>query len=140
LVEAMERFLKSPVFDRSKLAPMVANLFGTIENIDGTFAVGSRKQLLANIVAFVVRVADSIALLAGLDWEGICASSGSACSTGSLNPSHVIVALGQRTQANSPVRFSLGRDSTVEEVVLVEQVLPEIIRRAQLGNNPSISC
>ena len=140
LVEAMERFVKSPVFDRSKLAPLVEKLIGTIENIDGVVVVGSRKQRLANTVAFVVRGADSIALLAGLDWEGICASSGSACSAGSLNPSHVIVALGQRTQANSLVRFSLGRDSTAEEVVLVEQVLPEIVRRAQLGNNPSISC
>ena len=98
------------------------------------------RQLLANTVAFVVRGADSIALLAGLDWEGICASSGSACSAGSLNPSHVIVALGQRTQANFLVRFSLGRGSTAEEVILVEQVLPEIVRRAQLGNNPSFSC
>ena len=140
LVEAMERFVKSPVFDRSKLAPLVEKLIGTIENINGAVVVGSRKQRLANSVAFVVCGADSIALLAGLDWEGICASSGSACSAGSLNPSHVIVALGQRTQANSLVRFSLGRDSTAEEVVLVEQVLPEIVRRAQLGNNPSFSC
>jgi len=38
------------------------------------------------------------------------------------------------------VRFSLGRGSTAEEVVLVEQVLPEIVRRAQRGNNPSFSC
>jgi cysteine sulfinate desulfinase/cysteine desulfurase-like protein len=52
----------------------------------------------------------------------------------------VIVALGQRTQANSLFHFSLGRGSTAEEVVLVEQVLPEIVRRAQLGNNPSFSC
>ena len=136
----MERLVKFPVFDRSKLAPMVAKLYGTIENIDGTIAEGSRKQLLANTVASVVRGADSFALLAGLDLEGICASSGSACSAGPFNPSHVIVALGQHTQANSLVRFSLGRDSTAEDVVLVEQVLPEIVRRAQLGNNPYFSC
>jgi cysteine desulfurase len=133
LVEAMERFVKSPVFDRSKLGPMVAKLSGTIEKIDSLVVVGSRKQRLANTVAFVVRGADSIALLAGLDLEGICASSGSACSAGSLEPSHVIVALGWRSQANSLVRFSLGRDSTAEEVVLVGQILPEIVRRAQLG-------
>jgi cysteine desulfurase len=133
LVEAMERFVKPPVFERSKLTPMAAQLTGTIEKIDGAIVVGSRKQRLANTVAFVVRGADSIALLAGLDLEGICASSGSACSAGSLEPSHVIVALGWRAQANSLVRFSLGHDSTAEEVVLVGQVLPEIVRRAQLG-------
>jgi cysteine desulfurase len=133
LVEAMERFVKPPVFERPKLATMAAQLTGTIEKIDGTVLMGSRKQRLANTVAFVVRGADSIALLAGLDLEGICASSGSACSAGSLEPSHVIVALGWRAQANSLVRFSLGHDSTAEEVVLVGQVLPEIVRRAQLG-------
>jgi len=133
LAEAMERFVKTPVFERSKLAPLMAKLIGMIEKIDGAVVMGSRKQRLANTVAFVVRGADSIALLAGLDLEGICASSGSACSAGSLEPSHVIIALGRRTQANSLVRFSLGRDSTAEEVVLVGQALPEIVRRAQLG-------
>ena len=133
LVEAMERFVKTPVFERSKLAPLAAKMIGMIEKIDGAVVMGSRKQRLANTVAFVVRGADSIALLAGLDLEGICASSGSACSAGSIEPSHVIVALGRRTQANSLVRFSLGRDSTAEEVILVGQALPEIVRRAQLG-------
>jgi cysteine desulfurase len=95
---------------------------------------------LANTVSFVVQGTDSIALLAGLDMEGICASSGSACSSGSLEPSHVIVALGKRKLANSLVRFSLGRDSTTEEVDLVCRKLPEIIRRAQPGNKPVNTC
>jgi cysteine desulfurase len=133
LVEAMERFVKSPVFERSKLAPKVANLIETIEKIDGAVFMGSRNLRLANTVSFVVRGADSTALLAGLDLDGICASSGSACSAGSLEPSHVIVALGRRSEANSLVRFSLGRDSTAEEVAWVGQLLPEIVRRAQLG-------
>jgi cysteine desulfurase len=77
-----------------------------------------------------VRGADSIALLAGLDMEGICASSGSACSTGSLEPSHVILALGANAEeANSLVRFSMGRESTMEEVRRVENVLPVVIER-----------
>ena len=74
---------------------------------------GSRSHRLNNTVAFTVEHADSIALLAGLDMEGICASSGSACSAGSLEPSHVMLALGvEPTLANSLVRFSFGRDST----------------------------
>jgi cysteine desulfurase len=65
--------------------------------------------------------------------EGICASSGSACSAGSLEPSHVVLAIGKKNLANSLVRFSLGRHSTMEEVDFVCGALPEIIRRAQLG-------
>jgi len=86
-------------------------------------------------VAFVVDGADSITLLAGLDMEGVCASSGSACSAGSLEPSHVISALGlEKRLANSLVRFSLGRDSSLAEVEIVERVLPEVVRRAQHAN------
>jgi len=71
--------------------------------------------------------------LAGLDMEGICASSGSACSAGSLDPSHVVSAIGRNNLANSLVRFSLGRDSTLKEVQFACSILPEIVRRAQLG-------
>src|SRR6266536_5778089 len=90
------------------------------------------NKRLANTVSFVVRGADSISLLAGLDLEGICASSGSACSAGSLEPSHVISALGvERNLANSLVRLSLGRESTSEEVEHVIRVLPGVIDRVQ---------
>jgi len=133
LAGAMERFVKTPVFDRNKMTSLAAIITGAIKKIDGAFLVGSQEHRLANTVAFVVNGADSIALLAGLDVEGICASSGSACSAGSLEPSHVIIALGRLAQANSLVRFSLGRDSTEDEVKLTIHALPEIIRRAQLG-------
>ena len=98
--------------------------------------MGSREHRLVNTVSFVVEGSDSIALLAGLDLEGICASSGSACSAGSLEPSHVVRALGlAEPLANSLVRFSLGRESTVEEVELAETFLPEVIRRARGEGN-----
>jgi len=133
LVAALEKFVKPPVFDRDRIKPLVDRLISTIENIPGCELVSPRDHCLANTVAFTVRGSDGIALMAGLDMEGICASSGSACSAGSLEPSHVILALGKKENANSLVRFSLGRDSTVEEVDFVCSVLPEIIRRAQLG-------
>jgi len=70
--------------------------------------------------------------LAGLDLEGVCASSGSACSAGSLEPSHVLKAMGvPRDEANSLVRFSLGRESTLAEVDQTVAVLPGIINRVQ---------
>jgi cysteine desulfurase len=133
LVWGMEKFINPPVFERAKLEPLAASLAGAVLKIEGSELVGSRNHRLANTVAFVVRGTDSIALLAGLDVEGVCASSGSACSTGSLESSHVIKALEKPKRANSLVRFSLGRDSTREEVDFVGKLLPEVIRRAQLG-------
>jgi len=133
LVAALEKFVKPPVFEKTKLKLLADNLISAIEKIDGCEIVSPKENFLANTVSFVVRGADSIALLAGLDVEGICASSGSACSAGSIEPSHVILAIGKKDLANSLVRFSLGRDSSVEEVDFVCDALPEIVRRAQLG-------
>ena len=133
-VEALERFVRTPVFAKDRLAPLTQRLIQLIDRLPGVQFVGSRERRLANTVAFVVTGSDSIPLLAGLDLEGICASSGSACSAGSLEPSHVIEALGvEQGLANSLIRFSLGRESTLEEVELVERVLPEVIHRAQLA-------
>jgi cysteine desulfurase len=131
LVECLERFVRQPVFDPKQLQPLAERLKRALEGIQGVQWVGSREHRLANTVSFVARGADNIGLLAALDIEGICASSGSACSAGSLEPSHVIRALGMGDLANSLVRFSLGRESTLEEVAYVESVLPKVIRRVQ---------
>ena len=133
LVAAMEKFINPPVFARNELKPLAAKLRAAIEDIAGCEIVSPFENCLPNTVSFVVDGSDGIALMAGLDMEGICASSGSACSAGSLEPSHVILAIGKIKSANSLVRFSLGRDSTIEEVDFVCSVLPEVIRRAQLG-------
>jgi cysteine desulfurase len=130
LVEAMERFIRTPVFDHAALAPLSSRLLERISVLPGVQFVGSRERRLVNTVSFVVPASDSITLLAGLDLEGVCASSGSACSAGSLEPSHVVKALGLGDcAANALVRFSLGRESTLAEVEHVERVLPEIVRR-----------
>ena len=133
LVEALEQFVRIPVFSKERLLPLTDRLIQLIDRLPDVQFVGSRKQRLANTVAFVVEGSDSIPLLAGLDLERICASSGSACSAGSVEPSHVTKALeGLRQPANSLIRFSLGRESTLQEVEHVEMVLPEVICRAQL--------
>jgi cysteine desulfurase len=133
LVAAIEKFVTPPVFQKNKFQPLKEKLVAAIQKIAGCEIVSPREQCLANTVAFVVRGSDGIALMAGLDMEVICASSGSACSAGSLEPSHVILATGRKESANSLVRFSLGRDSTEAEVDFVCSMLPEVIRRAQLA-------
>lgn len=134
LVTAMENFVVRPVFDRTRLAPLTERLITAGSTIAGLQFVGSRQERLANTAAFVMSGTDNIALMACLDLEGICASSGSACSAGSLTPSHVVAALGlDQTLANSLIRFSLGRDSTAAEVETVIARLPAILQRATTG-------
>jgi cysteine desulfurase len=133
-VEALERFVPNPVFDRNQLEPFSRRLIALAESMAGAQFVGEPddSRRLANTVSFVVAGSDSIALMAGLDLEGICASSGSACSAGSLEPSHVILGLGFEPKlANSLVRFSLGRETTAEDISFAERVFPGVIKRAQ---------
>jgi cysteine desulfurase len=132
LVEALERFVKNPVFERERLIALSERLARLAGSLDGVHLVSPSQNRLVNTVSFVVENSDSVALLAALDLEGVCASSGSACSAGSLEPSHVIRALGlPDSLANALVRFSLGRESTLTEVEAVEQILPEIVSRTR---------
>lgn len=132
LVAAMERFVLHPVFNAVILRPLREYLLAAVAAVPGVQVVSPGRNCLANTLAFVVQATDSITLLAALDLEGICASSGSACSAGSLTPSHVVRALRVPDPlANALVRFSLGRDSTREEVEAVAQLLPPLIVRSQ---------
>jgi len=65
-----------------------------------------------------------------LDMEGVAVSTGSACTSGSLEPSHVLIAMGvDAAETQGSVRFSLGRDTTDEDINYVIGVLPAIIKR-----------
>lgn len=132
--EASERFVKTPVFPRTLMGELSARLIALVDRLGPGRGVlrSPHEQRLLNTVAFTVPHADSLSLLAGLDLEGVCASSGSACSAGSLEPSHVMLALGvPDEEANSLVRFSLGRECTIAQLEIVERVLPEVIARVQ---------
>ena len=123
-VEALERFVPTPVFMRSELEPL-ANRLSSLCELNGINLVCPSAKRLANTVSFTVPSIDSMTLLAALDLDGICASAGSACSAGSLNPSHVLSAMGQSdNEANSLVRFSVGRETTDEEIDQVLTLFP----------------
>lgn len=82
---------------------------------------------------------ESEALLLLLERKGICASSGSACSTGSIEPSHVLTAMGcSRSRALGSVRLSLGRGTRASDVDYLLDVLPGMIDRLR-GVTPSPS-
>ena len=123
-VEALERFVPTPVFMRSELEPL-ANRLSSLCELNGINLVCPSAKRLANTVSFTVPSIDSMTLLAALDLDGICASAGSACSAGSLNPSHVLSAMGQSdNEANSLVRFSVGRETTDDEIDQVLTLFP----------------
>ncbi len=87
------------------------------------------KRLPGN-VNFSFLYVEGESLLLNLDLKGIAASSGSACTSGSLDPSHVLLAMGLTHEvAHGSLRVTLGRDNTEEDVEYFLQVLPEIVER-----------
>jgi cysteine desulfurase len=137
---AVERCLNPPVFPRELLAPLSSRLLRCLDSLPGVTFQGSRSGRLNNTIGFTVAGCDSISLLAGLDLEGICVSSGSACSTGSILPSHVLLAMGVDPKlAGSFIRVSLGRESTLGEVMRLEAVLPAILTRVRAGSSRTTS-
>jgi cysteine desulfurase len=132
LVAAVERFGPNPVFDRARLAPWVERLAQRLSGIEGVMVHGAEVPRLCNTLAFSVAGADSLSLIANLDMAGVCASSGSACSSGSITPSHVLLAMGcSPEQASSLVRLSLGRENTEAEIEAVVAGLAGWIGRSR---------
>lgn len=85
-----------------------------------------------HLLSIAVAGADSEALLMHLDLAGIAASSGSACSTGAVEPSHVLVAMGiPRDLALGAIRFSLGRESTREDIDRAVEVVPAVVAKVR---------
>ncbi len=91
---------------------------------------GHREQRLANNVNFCFRFIEGESLLIMLDQKGICASSGSACTSGSLDPSHVLLAIGLPHEiAHGSLRLSLSEENTMEEADYVADCLKTIVER-----------
>ncbi len=103
---------------------------GVLKNIKGSALNGPRENRLANNANFRFEGVEGEALLISLDLEGIAVSTGSACASKSLKPSHVLLAIGlEALQAHSAVRFSLGRFNEEKDIDKVLAVLPGIIER-----------
>jgi cysteine desulfurase len=89
---------------------------------------GPRKERLCNNAHFSFRHIEGESLIVHLDLKGIAASTGSACSSKSLEPSHVLMAIGlKHEEAHGSIRFSLGRDNTEEEVDYTLEALREAV-------------
>ncbi|MDK2926198.1 MAG: cysteine desulfurase [Bacillota bacterium] len=103
---------------------------GIMEKIDHVRLNGHRTQRLPGNANFCFEYVEGESLLLNLDLAGIAASSGSACTSGSLEPSHVLMALGIPPEvAHGSLRLTLGRENTREDVEYVLSVLPEIVAK-----------
>jgi len=103
---------------------------GILSRIPGSKRNGAAEPRLPNTSNIAFRGVEAEGILLLLDQAGICVSSGSACTSGSLDPSHVLTAMGcSAARARSSVRFSLGRYNTEAEVDVLLDCLPRVIRK-----------
>jgi len=103
---------------------------GLLERIDHTRLNGHPVNRLPNNVNISVDYVEGESMLLNLDLEGICASTGSACSSSSLESSHVLLAMGlSPEQAHGSLRLTLGKWTTREEIEQVLDVLPRIVAK-----------
>lgn len=101
-----------------------------LDKIDGAGFNGSREHCLPGTVNYSFQVINGETLLSLLSNEGICCASGSACSAGSLEPSHVLLALGlSKETAQSALRFSLCEYNTMDEVQTIITKVTEAVNR-----------
>jgi cysteine desulfurase len=113
---------------------------GLLSRIPDVAINGAKEPRLPNTTNIAFDGVEAEGILMLLDQAGICASSGSACTTGSLDPSHVLTAMGfSAARARSSIRFSLGIYNTTAEVEAVLEALPPIIERLRANAPPSMA-
>ena len=101
-----------------------------VERIEDTIVNGHPTDRLPNTLNMCFRYVEGESMIMMLDMKGVAVSSGSACTSGSLDPSHVLLAIGLSHEvAHGSLRFSLGVENTREDMDYVAEVLPEIVQR-----------
>ncbi|NQU73552.1 MAG: cysteine desulfurase NifS [Candidatus Omnitrophica bacterium] len=103
---------------------------GITENIKHTYLNGHPENRLCNTVNISFEYLEGESIILNLDMEGVGVSTGSACTSGSLEPSHVLTSMGvSPVRAQGSIRFSLGKDNNEEDIDYVIKALPPIIDR-----------
>ena len=113
----------------ARVSAMRDKLIDGLSKIPRSRCNGSPDHRAPGLVSFCFEGIEGESLLLRLDLAGICASSGSACTSGSLDPSHVLLALGMPHEiAHGSLRLSLSEYNTMEEVDYILQQVPEVVR------------
>jgi len=137
-VAAIVGLAKAAELATAKMGEEQGRLFGLTEklgediarHVSGAHRNGHPKQRIGNTINFSFEGCEEEGLLLGLDLEGVAVSSGSACAVGSLEPSHVLKAMGLPHElARAAVRFSFGRSNTAEDVDCILNALRKVVER-----------
>ncbi len=129
MTKALEIAISNKQLAISKITKLRDKLIaGVLSKVPEAILTGHPGKRLPDIASFVFKGVEGEAILLRLDAEGIAVSSGSACTSGDLKPSHVLLAMGiPQEEAHGSIRFSLGRRTTEEEIDYVLEKLPKII-------------
>jgi len=113
-----------------KVKALRDRLIGGVLKSPYTRLTGDPDNRLPGLASFVIEYIEGESLVLSLDAQGVCASSGSACSSGSLDPSHVLMAIGlPHETAHGSLRLSLGENNTDQDVDDILAILPPIVER-----------
>lgn len=128
---ALQLAVESRAVESARLVQLRDRLIeGMRQRVDDVVVNGHPIERLPNNVSFCFREVQGESLIIALDLAGIAASTGAACTTGSLEPSHVLLAIGlSRELAQGSLRLTLGRSTTEEDIEYVLEQLPEIVHR-----------
>ncbi|MGA7856051.1 MAG: cysteine desulfurase NifS [Candidatus Acidiferrales bacterium] len=116
--------------DAARLAALRDKLEAALLSLPGVRLNGDPQRRVSNTCNVSFDAAGGEALLIALDLQGIACSTGAACSSGAVEPSHVLTAIGlSADQARSSLRFSLGRPTTAEEIDCAIEIIPAVVER-----------
>lgn len=130
-LELAEHRMTDDAKQMTKLRNKLTN--GLLAAVDDSFLNGHPTKRLPNNVNIGFRFIEGESILLNLDALGIYASTGSACSSATLEPSHVLLALGlAHEEAHGSIRFTLGRDTTEKQIDAVIEKFPPIVERLRM--------
>lgn len=130
LAKALELARQEQGAENERLSKLRDRLIEGLQKIPATKVNGSLVHRLPNNVNVCFQYIEGESMLLNLDLKGVSASSGSACTSGSLDPSHVLLAMGLTHEiAHGSLRLTLGRDNTDAEIDFVLQEIPVIVER-----------
>lgn len=130
LGQAAQLAMETMEEESARLKALSKKLIDGVLQIPETILTGDPENRLPGACSFAISAIEGESLVLYLDMEGICTSTGSACSTGSLDPSHVLMAIGLSHEvSHGSLRVSLGRFNTEEEVDYIIETLPKVVEK-----------
>lgn len=130
LGQAAQLAMETMEEESARLKALAKKLTDGVLQIPETILTGDPENRLPGACSFAISAIEGESLVLYLDMEGICTSTGSACSTGSLDPSHVLMAIGLSHEvSHGSLRVTLGRCNTEEEVDYIIETLPKVVEK-----------